>query len=145
MFCEKCGKEIPEGQNCDCQQAHAATVVDSDDWKGNGKLFSILSYISILWLLGLLISPEKNDPRVRFHVGQGIMLSIVGAALGITAGIISAVLGIVLPDIIEWLFTAPISMAASAASVIWMVLGIINVCKGEEKQLPIIGQYAFVK
>ncbi len=147
MFCEKCGKEIPEGQVCNCQQAQAtpeATVV-SGEWKGNGKLFSILSYISVLWLLGLLISPEKHDPKVRFHVGQGIILSIVGAALSITAGIINAIIGLILPDFIEWIITAPISMAASAASIVWMILGIINVCKNEEKQLPIIGQYAFVK
>ena len=32
-------------------------------------LFSILSYIGILWLIPLLV--EKNDKVVRFHVNQG--------------------------------------------------------------------------
>ncbi|MBE7056330.1 MAG: hypothetical protein E7388_02675 [Ruminococcaceae bacterium] len=140
MYCEKCGKEVQDGQVCDCQ-----TTVVTDQAAGNSKLFSILSYISILWLLGLLISPEKNDPKVKFHVGQGIILSIVGAALGITAGIISGIMTAILPDLLAALLTAPISLAASAASIIWMVLGIINAAKGEQKQLPIIGQYAFIK
>jgi len=44
--------------------------------QSNTILFSILSYIGILWLIPLLV--EKNDKVVRFHVNQGIVLFIFG-------------------------------------------------------------------
>ncbi len=43
--------------------------------QSNTILFSILSYIGILWLIPLLV--EKNDKVVRFHVNQGIVLFIL--------------------------------------------------------------------
>ena len=42
--------------------------------QSNTILFSILSYLGILWLIPLLV--EKNDKIVRFHVNQGIVLCI---------------------------------------------------------------------
>jgi len=44
----------------------------------NTKLFSVLAYFSVLWLVGLLADPD--NPKVRFHVNQGILLSIFSAA-----------------------------------------------------------------
>ena len=41
------------------------------------KTYSILAHIPLFWLIGLFSSPEKNDPRVRFNVGQGIIATIV--------------------------------------------------------------------
>ncbi|MBQ1292983.1 MAG: hypothetical protein IIY21_03010, partial [Clostridiales bacterium] len=49
----------------------------SEQLPSNAKLFSILSYVGILWLLGLLISPEKTSPFVRSHVNNGIIISIM--------------------------------------------------------------------
>ena len=40
---------------------------------GNAKLYGILAYIGILWLVGMFVQPEKDDPFVRFHVNQGIV------------------------------------------------------------------------
>ena len=54
-------------------------VNTSEQLPSNAKLFSILAYISLLWLLGLLISPEKTSPFVRSHVNNGIVLCITGA------------------------------------------------------------------
>lgn len=49
----------------------------SEQLPQNAKLFSILSYLGLLWLLGLLISPEKNSPYVRSHVNNGIIVCIM--------------------------------------------------------------------
>ena len=35
----------------------------------NIKIYKVLSYIGILWLIGLLVD-EKNDEKLKFHVGQ---------------------------------------------------------------------------
>ena len=53
--------------------------------QSNTILFSILSYIGILWLIPLLV--EKNDKVVRFHVNQGIVLFIFDIIGSIAVGI----------------------------------------------------------
>ena len=69
----------------------------SEQLPSNAKLFSILSYVGILWLLGLLISPEKTSPFVRSHVNNGIIISIMECIpfVGWVCGIICAIMGII--------------------------------------------------
>ena len=57
--------------------------------QSNTILFSILSYLGILWLIPLLV--EKNDKIVRFHVNQGIVLCIFDVIGSIAIGILSAI------------------------------------------------------
>ncbi len=118
----------------------------------NSKLYSVLSYIGIGWLAGLLIKPEKNNPRVRFNVGQGIIVSIVMVALTIITGIISALLGIIVALTKSTVFlaiagviSALLNLFVIAVAVFYMVYGIINAAKDKEKVLPIIGSFAFYR
>ena len=83
----------------------------SEQLPSNAKLFSILSYVSVLWLLGLLISPEKNSPYVRSHVNNGIVICIFGM----------------------------IPFAGWVWAVICVVMGIIHACKNEYFTLPVLG------
>ncbi|MCD8310985.1 MAG: hypothetical protein LUD43_00555 [Firmicutes bacterium] len=118
----------------------------------NSKLYSVLSYIGIGWLAGLLIKPEKNNPRVRFNVGQGIIVSIVTVALTIIATIISALLGIIVALTKSTVFlaiagviSALLNLFVIAVAVFYMVYGIINAARDKEKVLPIIGSFAFYR
>ena len=121
----------------------------------NRKVYSILSYISVLWLIGMFAAPEKNDPRVRFNVGQGIMLSIVSAGLWIVVGIISAILTAVFGRSLYGFVTyVPVGvtivmsllwLASSAVTITLMIIGIVNVNKNADKPLPIIGSMVFYK
>lgn len=64
------------------------------------KTFSVLAYIGFLWIFGILCDPEKNDPYVRSHLNNGIVLSIctiipvIGQALSIV-WFIFAIMGLV--------------------------------------------------
>ena len=75
---------------------------------GNEKLFSVLAYIVILWLVGLLVSPEKNSSFVKKHVNNGILLTIasvievviykfpvVGPIIGALIGLVTSILAII--------------------------------------------------
>lgn len=84
--------------------------------QSNTILFSILSYIGILWLIPLLV--EKNDKVVRFHVNQGIVLFIFDIIGSIAVGILCFVL---------------------------MIIGIVNAANKSEKPLPIIGKFQVLK
>ncbi len=81
----------------------------SEQLPSNAKLFSILSYVGILWLLGLLISPEKTSPFVRSHVNNGIITSIMLCIpfVGWVCGVICAVMGIIAAAKTQY-FTIPV-------------------------------------
>lgn len=85
---------------------------------GNAKIYAILSYIGILWLLGLLIEPEKNDPYVKNHVNNGIILCI--------AGVICAII-----PILGWL--------CSIVVLVFAILGIVNAAQDKMYTIPLIG------
>ena len=100
-------------------------VNTSEQLPSNAKLFSILSYISVLWLLGLLITPEKTSPFVKNHVNNGIVLCITGAILACI-------------PFIGWI--------AEIAVVIFMVMGIIAAAKTQYYTLPLfLGNFKIVK
>lgn len=141
-FCPFCGRQLQDGETCDCQTKQQNTVANTQTTgtayaTSNGKLFSILAYLGILWVIGLFVDPEKNDPKVKFHVGQGIILTIANVALNV----VSAILGMFMPSFIMVI----LNMAIWAFSIIFMIMGIINANHGEEKELPVIGQFAFYK
>ena len=183
MFCQQCGNEVPENGVCPCAQTVQPAAqqapqqpayqqpqqapqqpayqqpqgppVQSD----NRKIYSILSYIGILWLFGMCAAPEKNDPGVRFHVGQGLLVSILMFGFSL----IDIVLGVVLRAVFttteyNWLwgeYTKVNPAAGIISSLLWLitlgpcialaVLGILNAVNGRQKPLPVIGNFAFYK
>ncbi len=82
----------------------------------NDKLFGILSYLGIFWLIGLLAG---KTPFTKFHANQGFVLWL--------ATIILAVI-----PFLGW--------ALEIATLVFMILGIVNVVNGETKELPVIGK-----
>ena len=89
---------------------------------GSNKLMAVLSYFGILVLIPLL-TESKNDPFVKFHIKQGLVLLIayvIGGALT-WIPVIGWALGIVL--------------------FVLFIIGIINASGGKESPLPIIGQF----
>ena len=80
-----------------------------------------------------LLTNAKNDPFVKFHVKQGLLIFI--------ASMILWILQMAMP----WNFLFTISWLFSLLSLgllILMILGIINAANGKEEKLPLIGQFA---
>ena len=115
----------------------------------NTRVYSVLAYIGILWLVGLLA--DRHNPRVAFHVNQGIILTVTSAVLGIASGILAGILGGILGAIFSFVpggffWWGPWSVLSAVFHSLWgivmliyMILGIRNAVRGEEKPLPIIG------
>lgn len=97
----------------------------------NDKVFGILSYIGILWIVGLAAG---KTPFAKFHANQGLVLFLAEIVIGIAGGILSFgfIGGIV-------------SGLGSLASLVLMILGIVNVAQGEMKPLPVIGGITIIK
>ena len=126
--------EVIEEKNVD------NTVNYNQKDQSNTILFSILSYIGILWLIPLLV--EKNDKVVRFHVNQGIVLFIFDIIGSIAVGILSAIF--VFIPVISFLGVVIASLFGILCFVL-MIIGIVNAANKSEKPLPIIGKFQILK
>lgn len=108
----------------------------TDEEKQNGKAMAILSYIGLLCLIPFFA--EKNNKYVQYHAKQGLNLII-------DAGIACAACGIVCWTI----FLAPIGIilgiAVEVLYVVLTVIGIVNACKNEAKDLPLVNKFRIIK
>ncbi len=92
----------------------------------NRMLMGILAYIGILVVIPYLLA--KNDPFVKFHIRQGLVLVVIELAvwvLGMVMWILIPVLGLV-----------------NIAMLVFSIIGIVNVVQNQEKELPFLGQFA---
>lgn len=90
-------------------------------------LMALLCYVWILVLVPLM-TEAKNDPFVKFHIKQGLVLLI--ASLG------SVVLSMI--PILGWMILPFYSLGI----VILAIIGVVNAVSGKEQALPLIGQYS---
>jgi uncharacterized membrane protein len=88
-------------------------------------VMGVLSYLGPLVLIPLLT--EKNDPFVKYHVKQGLVLFVIEVATWL-----------VLDMFRLWMLSDLINLGC----LVLTVIGIINVVKGEQKELPLVGQFS---
>ena len=91
-------------------------------------LMGVLAYLGILIIIPFLMA--KDDPFVKFHIKQGLLLAIVE--------IVVWVLGMTMFGWQMWQFLQLINLAA----IVFSVIGIVNVVQGKEKELPLVGSLA---
>ena len=110
------------------------------------KAFSVLSYIGILWLVGLLA--DRENPTVRFHVNQGIILSIFEFALAFTLTIVKAMVSAVFVfalsgfPLFSWLGTTInglLTFAGWCLVLLYVLIGAVRAAQGRQEPLPLIG------
>lgn len=118
----------------------------------NTKIYKILSYIGILWLIGLVVPDVKDDKSVKFHVGQGMLLTIAGIGLNIVIGILNVIVSIFVALIDVYVLSILVSAffgilygAVSIGTLVLMIMGIMNANNGKDESLPVIGKFAFYK
>lgn len=110
------------------------------------RAYSILSYIGILWLVGLLV--DGKNQKVLFHVNQGIILSIFEFALGfflaIAEAIVRGVFGFAFGGIgiLSWMGNAVsglLSFLGWGFVVSYIIIGVVHAAQGRREPLPLIG------
>lgn len=102
---------------------HAGGDVDQN------KVFGIIAYIGILFIVPLLAAKESKF--AMYHANQGLNLFIAGVVVG--------VIGVI--PILGWI-VAPL---AAIVLFIFAIMGIVNAAKGEMKPLPLIGSWQLIK
>lgn len=99
------------------------------DSKEKNTGMAVVAYI--LFFVPLL-TDAKDDPFVKFHVKQGLVL-LLAAVINWVASFI-----LIWIPVIGWLLMGAISIGLL---VLW-IMGILNAVQGEKKELPLIGSYA---
>ncbi len=107
---------------------------------GEDKLWGILSYLGILCLLPLLL--KRDNSFAQFHSKQGLVMLIIGIALGVL-GIPMALLMLipVVGAIIGVLWGIVVFVIWIGMLILW-IMAIIKVLQGKTWKMPIIGGYA---
>lgn len=115
-------------------------VFNTEDASTN-RVFGILSYIGILFLVPIFAA--KESPYARFHANQGLVLFLFTVAANIVIKICQVAL-IILP-FVGSLFSILLHVIAAMITLAFMVVGIVNACSNEAKKLPIIGNITIFK
>ena len=97
---------------------------------GNKNVMAVFAYLWILIIIPFL-TDSKNDPFVKYHLKQGLALIIfelIGWVLGWFLVFIPFIGTLIM--MLWWL-----------ATLVLVIIGVINVLNGVEKELPFLGQY----
>lgn len=89
----------------------------------NPKAAAIMAYIPAFWVIAILASDYKNNKFIRFHMNQGLILSLFMMLVPI--------------PIVGWIWGIFLTVC--------MVMGIVNANGGKNKQLPLIGKLTLIK
>ena len=87
---------------------------------------AVIAYI--IFFVPLLTGDAQKDPFVKYHVKQGLVLFLLVVAIN--------VVGWILPLYIWW----TLSWLLSLATLVLLIVGIVNAANGEQKPLPVIGK-----
>lgn len=89
-------------------------------------LVAILAYIGPLVIVSYITG--KDDPFVKFHIKQGLVLLVIEVAMWFAGSLL-------------W-FIWPVIGVINFALFVFAVLGVINAAQGKEKELPILGKFS---
>ena len=92
----------------------------------NNTAMAVLSYLGPLVIIPFLLA--KDDPFVKFHIKQGIVLVVIEILFSILTSIFWML----------WMIYNLVNLGI----VILIIIGILNAIKGEQKELPVVGQFA---
>lgn len=95
---------------------------------GSGKNTTMAVVAYLLFFVPLL-TESKNDPFVKFHVKQGIVLVVLSLLNAVLAAVLSFI----------WFAIAPL---VSLAIFVLLIMGIINAVNGKMEPVPVVGKYA---
>ncbi len=109
-----------------------------------GKGMSVLSYLGLLWLIPFFVNTRRNNPYVRFHMNQGLILLIISLIIQVIGAVVCAVLDFFWLGFISSIVGVAVDFVQFIIFV-FEILGIVNVLKNTAKELPFIGFIQILK
>lgn len=149
-FCPECGKAVEEALQVVTppavrQQADKVSVTDkvsaTNAGVKKGKVMAFLSYTGILVLIPWFV--EKENPFVRFHARQGMLVFLSEIVLGIFA-MISLMIFMNISFVVGGVLLTVLSISNMVLCII-AIKGMVHAVKGQVKELPLIGKINIFK
>ena len=152
-FCPHCGAAVsaqnPSGSS-DFFSGFTSTEdttasFDPQDIQSN-KGMAVLSYLGLLLLIPMFAA--KNSPFARFHVNQGLVLFLAEIVCSVAVGIVVSILSAIFTVTGIGFLVIPfqlLSYAVDIACLVFTIMGIVYVCQGKAKKLPLIGNITILK
>ena len=109
-----------------------------------GKGMSVLSYLGLLWLIPFFVNTRRNNPYVKFHMNQGLILLIISLIIQVIGAVVCAVLDFFWLGLISSLVGVAVEFIQFIIFA-FEILGIVNVLKDTAKELPFIGFIRILK
>lgn len=109
----------------------------------DGKALSILSYIGILALIPFFA--EKKNKYVVAHAKIGMNLFLIELIVTVGLTIVASILTLTIVLIPLAFIIGIAEWAAGIFFVVVSIIGIVNACGGEVKELPLIGKFKIIK
>ncbi len=94
----------------------------------NTVLMSVLAYIGILVLIPYFTA--KENPIVKFHIRQGLVLLVIEGAVFVGG------------EIMWGHILSPVFGLINIGALVLSIIGIVNVLNKKQEELPLIGKYA---
>ncbi len=145
-FCPVCGAQVQDGvpncPNCGAAFAQAPVNYDPKDHTAefdpkdvsDNKVFAMAAYLmGIAGIIITLLAAQKSD-YAMFHARQSLKISVCEILL------------LICSLLLVWTVIVP--LAGLIASIVILVVRVIlffQVCKGQAKDAPIIGNFGFLK
>jgi uncharacterized membrane protein len=116
------------------QQNHQPVEKKEGKTADNKTIMAVVAYI--LFFVPLL-TEDKKDPFVKYHVRQGLVLFILAMIVWVFNSMIYNIFPFGM-----WAFVNFISWILNLAVLVLLILGIKNALSHKEEPLPIIGKFA---
>jgi uncharacterized membrane protein len=100
------------------------------------KIFAVLAYIGILFVVPLVAAP--NSKFARYHTNQGLVLFLSVLILWICVFVLTFI-----PFV--GLIMIPVHFLLPLGALALMIIGIMHAAAGECKPLPLIGGFSLLK
>jgi uncharacterized membrane protein len=100
--------------------------VEGKPFDSKGEKNTGMAVIAYLLFFIPLLTEDKNDPFVKFHVKQGFLIfvsAVIGSILNIT------------------IILMPLGVLVIIGTIILAIVGINNALHGKEERLPVLGQF----
>ncbi len=139
-YCSKCGASMKDDDRfCPTCGAAAESVFafePSADDAASHKGMGVLCYIGVLALIPYFSSAKNNSPFLKYHALSGLNLFLLELIAGACSTAVSYLIS-GLGGFLGWI--------TSVAGLVFSIIGIVTVCNGQAKPLPLIGTIKLVK
>ena len=102
----------------------------------SSKKNTVMAMVAYILFFIPLLTKDKNDPFVKFHVKQSLVLLIAGVVVNVGEALLAQL------PMLGWVASGMIGLIVSVFFLVLWVMGVMNALNGKMEELPVIGKYA---